>query len=403
MLASKSPFLGQAIGEGLVGGVGAYTALNKQQADIARTQAETKLTEAEVPYRQEQTKAITAGLFERRWIQGVGMVVFNKATNEPPFLVTDANLQPVKGTGFEGNWQQIPLAPGSQPPPSAKDSGATQPGKQPMPGLVKAGPNGVITSDITQLVEPPKSVSDWKPVTKVPDGYLPPQHVSVQFDPEQAKDALTTGSELVRAASQKSDAAGKQRIELEQMLNNLDKLPGGFFGTPGPGAKTRLEYAKILNTAAGLIGTRPFVDPNVPAAQEAIEKGSFRLGAALANSIGSREPGFIVAQSVGANPTIENTDKGFRLLAAGLREQARYEEDKAKYYRNYLAKFRSLEEAEETFKLLNPPEFYAHRAVTSAVDPTIIVDLKRYGPDQMRPFIDKQYGNGITNILMGGK
>ena len=207
----------------------------------------------------------------------------------------------------------------------------------------------------------------------------------------------------MQAASQKSDAAGKQRIELEQMLNNLDKLPGGFFGTAGPGAKTRLEYAKILNTAAGIIGTKPFVDPNVPAAQEAIEKGSFRLGAALANSIGSREPGFIVAQSVGANPNIENTDKGFRLLAAGLREQARYEEDKAKYYRNYLSKFRSLEGAEETFKQINPPEFYAHRAVTSAVDPTIIADLKRYGPDQMRPFIDKQYGNGITNILMGGK
>lgn len=42
MLASKSPTLGQAIGEGLVGGVSAYTGLEKERAGIGKTQEETR-------------------------------------------------------------------------------------------------------------------------------------------------------------------------------------------------------------------------------------------------------------------------------------------------------------------------------------------------------------------------
>ena len=48
MLASRSPYLGSAIGEGLVGATGAYTGLQKQQADIAQTRAQTEQTFANI-------------------------------------------------------------------------------------------------------------------------------------------------------------------------------------------------------------------------------------------------------------------------------------------------------------------------------------------------------------------
>jgi hypothetical protein len=42
MLASRSPYLGNAVGEGLVGGTKAYTDLNKQQQDMAESRARTE-------------------------------------------------------------------------------------------------------------------------------------------------------------------------------------------------------------------------------------------------------------------------------------------------------------------------------------------------------------------------
>jgi hypothetical protein len=228
--------------------------------------------------------------------------------------------------------------------------------------------------------------------------------MDIQMDPDNAKKYLEAGAKELEAQNNKAESAGKQRLELEQMLDSLAKMPQtGLFGTTGAGAEARLRLGTALNTAAAVIGGKPLTDEQVIAAQEQIKKGSFRLGAALANSIGSREPGFIVAQSVSANPTIENTPQGFKLLAAGLLESARYDEDKAKFYDAYMAQFKHLSGAKEAFEKLNPPELYAQRAVISAVDPTVIEDLRKYGPEQMRGFIDKKYGTGITNILMGKK
>ena len=388
MLASNRPNLGQALGEGIVGGVGAYQAQQRQASELAKKAAETKLTESEVPRTEMQTQAIKAGIYERRWIPNRGWMVFDKANNNY-FFVTDKDLNPIKGTGFEKNYQQIP----SQGVPAATE------GAPPQPSIA-----GKTESDITKLAPPPKNAVDWTPVTSVPAGFEPKTHMDIQMDPDSAKKFLEDGAKVLESQAAKAEAAGKQRIELEQMMNSFDKLSQKtLFDTSGPGAEARLRLGLAFNTASSILGGKPIFDPNSAAAQEQIKKGSFRLGAALANSIGSREPGFIVAQSVSANPTIENSKEGFKLLAAGIRESAKYDEDKAKFYDSYMAQFKHLSGAKEAFEKLNPPELYAQKAVISAVDPTVIEDLRRYGPTQMRKQIDAKYGTGITNILMGKK
>jgi hypothetical protein len=388
MLASNKPNLGQALGEGIVGGVGAYQAQQRQASELAKKAAETKLTESEVPRTEMQTQAIKAGIYERRWIPNRGWMVFDKANNNY-FFVTDKDLNPIKGTGFEKNYQQIP----AQGAPAATE------GTPPQPSIA-----GKTESDITKLAPPPKNAVDWSPVTSVPAGFEPKTHMDIQMDPDSAKKFLEDGAKVLESQAAKAEAAGKQRIELEQMMNNFDKLSQKtLFDTSGPGAEARLRLGLAFNTASSILGGKPIFDPNSAAAQEQIKKGSFRLGAALANSIGSREPGFIVAQSVSANPTIENSKEGFKLLAAGIRESAKYDEDKAKFYDSYMAQFKHLSGAKEAFEKLNPPELYAQKAVISAVDPTVIEDLRRYGPTQMRKQIDAKYGTGITNILMGKK
>jgi len=84
MLASKSPTLGQAIGEGLVGGVSAYTGIERERSEIDK-----RLAEAEKIRNEAQT--IEAALYERKWVLGKGWVVVDKRKPYDPGLqITDA-------------------------------------------------------------------------------------------------------------------------------------------------------------------------------------------------------------------------------------------------------------------------------------------------------------------------
>ena len=389
MLASNRPNLGQALGEGIMGGVGAYQAQQKQASEIAKKAAETELEKAKVPYTQMQTKAVQAGIYERRFIPDVGWQVINKADNTV-FYVTDANMNPIKGTGLETTYEQIPVAPGS---PTPKTSTAV------------ITPAGTRETDITKLVKPSQNVMEWKPTTSVPAQYQPKVHMATQQDEKQAESALSEGTKLSESQTGKAEAASRQRMNLQQMMDDFDKLSDSAFLGTGSGAKARLEAAKAINTAyTAMTGKSiPGVDwGNEVAALESIQKGSFRLGANLANSIGSREPGFIVAQSVQANPNIESSPTGFKLIAAGLMQNALYEQDKKAFYDEYFSKFKHLRGASEAFDKVNPPEMYAKRAIMSAVDPVVIEDIKKYKASDMQPIIDKKYGRGTYKILTGG-
>ena len=389
MLASNKPNLGQALGEGIMGGVGAYQGQQKLSSDVAKKAAETELERAKVPYTQMQTKAIQAGIYERRFIPDVGWQVINKADNTV-FYVTDANMNPIKGTGLETSYEQIPVAPGSVAPKTSTSV---------------ITPSGARETDITKLVKPAQNVLEWKPVTSVPIQFQPKVHMATQQDEKQAESALAEGTKVSESQTGKAEAASRQRMNLQQMMDDFNKISDAQFLGAGSGAEARLNAAKAINTAySAMTGKNiPGVDwTNEVAALESIKKGSFRLGANLANSIGAREPGFIVAQSVQANPNIENSPTGFKIIASGLLQNALYEQDKKAFYDEYFSRFKHLRGASEAFDKVNPPEMYAKRAIMSAVDPVVVEDIKRYKASDMQPIIDKKYGRGTYKILTGG-
>jgi len=387
MLASDKRNLGQALGEGIMGGVGAYQGQQKLSSDVAKKAAETELERAKIPYTQMQTKAVQAGIYERRFIPDVGWQVINKADNTV-FYVTDANMNPIKGTGLESTYEQIPVAAGSVAPKTSTSV---------------ITPSGARETDITKLVKPAQNVMEWKPVTSVPAQFQPKTHMGTQQDEESAKANLAEGAKLSEMQSGKSEAASRQRMNLQQMMDDFNKLSDSSFQQVGSGAEARLNAAKAINTAySAMTGGKTIFDPNDTAALESIKKGSFRLGASLANSIGTREPGYIVAQSVQANPNIDNTPTGFKLLASGLLQNALYEQDKKAFYDEYFSRFKHLRGASQEFDKVNPPEMYAKRAIMSAVDPAVIDDIKRYKASDMQPIIDKKYGRGTYKILTGG-
>ena len=170
-----------------------------------------------------------------------------------------------------------------------------------------------------------------------------------------------------------------------------------------------MEFARRVNTFAQILGGKQVFDPNDVAAMEAISKGTFNLGAALSRTIGSREPGIIVTQAVQANPGIESTSMAYERISAGLREAAKYEQDKNEFYSNYLTKFKHLEGAEKLFRDANPPKMYADRAILSTIRPEDSAAFTTYASketdaaklDKAKSILDAKYGKGISDKLLG--
>lgn len=389
MLSSKSPFFGVGVGEGATQGLGTYynaiankRAYEKQQRELELTEEQRQierqriaLEAAKNPYEisklQAESAASQAGLYEMRIVPGMGMVRVNKLTGKPELIGLPSNMQT---TGSAG-----------QP---------TTPLGIKNPEVPEVSSNGIETKEPTTVAD----LSSWNPTLAAPQGYIPPNQINM-FDPEIAKTAKEVAEPVLKQYQTASDSADQQIYRLHEMNTQFANLPDTGIFAPGAYAEERLNAAKGLNAVVQSLGGKPAFDPNKIGAAEQISKDSFRLGTELARSLG-REPGFIVQQSVQANPGINNTKMGWARITTGLEQAARYQQDKNTFLSDYYQRYGNLNGAEDTFRKLNPPEKYAERAVLSTVPAGVYSDLKKYGPDQMRSKIDSVFGQGITDLMM---
>jgi len=388
MLSSRSPFFGVGVGEGATAGLGTYynaqandRAFQKQQAELqlteearqnerARTALDASKTPAEIAELNARALSSQASLYEMKPVPGVGMVRVNKLTGQ-----VDTNGSPLKLPGVDGS-TAVPSVPAVSPDVTG----------QPAPA-VKA--------------TEPKTAADtipWSPVLSAPKGYLPPNQMNM-YDPAIAKTAQEVAEPLLKQYQTDSDAADQQIYRLAEMKNQAENFKPTGFLAQGAYAEQRLQIAQNANAFVTALGGKPIFDPNNLAAGEEISKDSFRLGTELARTLG-REPGFIVQQSVQANPGVNNTKMGWERITTGLEQAARYKQDKNTFLNDYYSRFGNLNGAEETFRKFNPPEKYAERAILSTVPAPLVSDLKKYGPDQMRSKIDSVFGQGVTDLLM---
>ena len=389
MLSSKSPFFGVGVGEGATQGLGTYynaiankRAYEKQQRELELTEEQRQierqriaLEAAKNPYEisklQAESAASQASLYEMRIVPGMGMVRVNKLTGKPELIGLPSNMQT---TGSAG-----------QP---------TTPLGIKNPEVPEVSSNGIETKEPTTVAD----LSSWNPTLAAPQDYTPPNQINM-FDPEIAKTAKEVAEPVLKQYQTASDSADQQIYRLHEMNTQFANLPDTGIFAPGAYAEERLNAAKGLNAVVQSLGGKPAFDPNKIGAAEQISKDSFRLGTELARSLG-REPGFIVQQSVQANPGINNTKMGWARITTGLEQAARYQQDKNTFLSDYYQRYGNLNGAEDTFRKLNPPEKYAERAVLSTVPAGVYSDLKKYGPDQMRSKIDSVFGQGITDLMM---
>jgi hypothetical protein len=279
----------------------------------------------------------------------------------------------------------------------------TKEGKPTTEAVAPSAPSAPVAGEPVKLPQP---------TTKVPEGFLPKNHMVIYQNPDSLKEEKSSATKLLEEQREKARNSYNQKFRLDEMDAQIGNLPKTGLMSQGPLAGPTADIAKNINATIQTMGGKGPFDTSSIAAIEQLQKDRFRLGAELSRSIGGREPGFIVQQSVQANPGVENTPMGYKRIVAGLREAATYEQDRESFYNDYSGKFGHLNGAEELFRQLNPPELYSNRAILSTVSPESASDLKNYiakypsekdagaRASAIEAF-DKRYGKGVSKMILG--
>ena len=405
MMASRGRHFGQQIGEGGLGGLQTYyNALANKKAQ-EKTQADIEEKKAETGLKTQQTETAKAGLYEKQFIPGVGYVIYDKSNPFAPPKVVQSD------PGATVPFKAGPPPAKSAPAPSAEPAAPIAPAASAAPMVAPVTKEGKPT---TEAVAPPapsapvagEPVKLAQPTTKVPEGFLPKNHMAIYQNPDSLKEEKSSATKLLEDQREKARNSYNQKFRLAEMDTQIGNLPKTGIMSQGPLAGPTAEIAKNINATIQTMGGKGPFNTDSIAAIEQLQKDRFLLGAELSRSIGGREPGFIVQASVTANPGVENSPMGYKRIVAGLREAATYQQDREAFYNDYSGKFGHLNGAEELFRQLNPEELYSNRAILSTVDPRDAAALKEYAAKNKDPSaaaneIDKVYGKGVSKMILG--
>jgi len=399
MLASNRPNLGQALGEGIMGGVGAYQSQRKMAADIPKTEAQTKLELAQAGQVQQATKNLRSGMYVVSRNALGEMQLFDKENPTAPVIkLTDKLGRPLPGREDLAN----------EAKKLEETSGATSAsGVQP----------GQLVSDPTKLTAKPTDVNKWTPTLSMPENYIAPNvETSLGVNPatgEPPKDAekITTDAQnsvINMEATARSQASA--RLQLNQLIQQFDAIPQDGWTSTGAGNAKRNQILAEVNGILGVLGAEKIAAP-AQGFFEAAQKGTFSLGTKVANSIGTREPGYIVSQAVKSQPGTEMSKKGIDIVTASMLAQNDYDQDKAKFYRDYVSRFHTLEGADKAFEHYNPVKMYADRGLVNSISQPdkqkLTGFVEQYGsqyPGRTQQAIqafEKEHGLGTAKLVLG--
>jgi hypothetical protein len=203
MLASNKPNLGQALGEGILGGVGAYQGQQKQLADIAKTKAETG----------QMLPVATARNIEAANKLATGLMQYNASL--PPGSPKLTLQQYAKIVGYEG------------PLPSAAEQVTGTETKEPKPAGASPGE--------VKVAEPTSRNWSFSPdeketlVITYPDGTVIPASKDPLYLSKYADRYTTMGEGW---AKEQAEAARKSADEIVRSGKTVD-VKGNVVSLPG--------------------------------------------------------------------------------------------------------------------------------------------------------------------------
>ena len=178
------------------------------------------------------------------------------------------------GTGDTGSAPAAPVAaaPSYQPPVTqAAPAASGSQGMTTTPNNPQAG---------SSLV--PKAVSSsWRPVTTVPDGFVPSNSMSIALSGDGGKAQAEIGQKQVETLQGNASKAATAQQQLYQMNAAIDGLPKTGLLAPGAYGDERAHVANSLNGIAQTFGAQPLFSENQTADAQELAKGAFRLGTSM--------------------------------------------------------------------------------------------------------------------------
>ena len=320
MAQSKSPFLGAALLEGLGSGAETYAGLQKQQADIGLTKANTLAREAQTA---------------RSNIYEVGGRLFVLAKDPKT-----GQWKPMRG------YEYFQLPENDRPAVDATTLSRLQ--KEAQEDAKGASSAGAPTAPTTPSVVQPKMPSDTE--SKVDVSRAPIPSASILTDAE--KNRLDTNAKRVyfepgggkdepdyfTPQGTVAKAMGDLQNQMAVLATSLSSLPrDSSLLTSGPLTPQLVGIANTLNQAANVLGYKgSFIsNPEDLGSAEAVNKAIANLSGIATTEAGQRAVSAL-AEMASRFPTLVNSTGGRADLLADVMVQQRREIDRNNYARAIL-------------------------------------------------------------------
>jgi hypothetical protein len=343
MMAGTSPFPLVNIGTGGQAGLKTYQDLQNQNREQAATQADIAQRAAEAA----RTGVATANEATTYAPAGIGMI---RKTVNPDGTVTMERVP----------YSSIPVA-GNQPSQGGGVGASGAPGATVAPGGID--PNGFVLA--------------------APD--MTSQLPSFANTDAGAKELQAQGIAYTEPAQADAMAAHKLDLSLAQLSSLADSLQDSGALTQGAGFGSRTALANSINTAFGVLGIKPAIDPSKVSTAEDVNKLATQLQAAVATSWKTDPAASTIMQAGTASPSGENTKQGFKRIVANIQAVNKRAVDRAAFLtswqnQNYgVMSTANGQTADDVFNQLNPPSKYVDygEKLASAVTPKTQADIDR--------------------------
>ena len=260
MLASPNKQLAGAIGSGLVGGTSAYTGLQKQQADVAKTEAETR--GVDVTNYQKSIQQTPAGNIA--WLADGSIMLLGdydalqRAGKAPPLLgrIPDNAETRVSQWLAERSKEKAPMptpAPKAAPPANAAPAPVTAAAPVPVvapkttaPAAPAAAPAPELKKVQRDYDDKSKALADSERAVALNGGTA-------------AANATDVTKRYVAAVTPSATAARDSQRYMTELASNLaDATKGKGLDAPGFGFSGRAQFTNALNTLSRAFGGQEF-------------------------------------------------------------------------------------------------------------------------------------------------
>ena len=258
MLASPNKTLAGAIGSGLVGGTTAYTGLQKQQADVAKTEAETR--GVDVTNYQKSIQQTPAGNIA--WLADGSIMLLgdydalSRQGKAPPLLgrIPDNAETRVSQWLAERSKEKAPMptpAPKAAPPANAAPAPVTAAAPVPV-----VAPKTTAPAAPAPAPEPKKVQRDYDDKSKA----LADSERAVALNGgTAAANATDVTKRYVAAVTPSATAARDSQRYMTELASNLaDATKGKGLDAPGFGFSGRAQFTNALNTLSRAFGGQEF-------------------------------------------------------------------------------------------------------------------------------------------------